>query len=75
MAHLAFQQLAEPSAQAGVAEAARAAAAGAAQHRHAPLAIGAAVTHQGQSLNRNAPLHQLGSYQGTTEVFPVAVAE
>ena len=43
--------------------------------RHAPLAIGAAVTDQGQSLNRNAPLHQLGSYEGTTKVFPVAVAE
>jgi hypothetical protein len=75
MAQLALQQLAEATGQAGVAEAASAAAAGAPEHRHAPLAIGAAVAHQGQGLNRDSPLHQLGSYQGTTEVFPVAIAE
>ena len=75
VAHLALKHFREPAPEAGVAEAAGAVFAGAAEQGDGGLVVGAAMAHQGQGLGPVAPGPQFAGDQGAAEVFAVAIAE
>ena len=73
--HLPLQDFFQAAGEAGVAQAAGAEALGAACNWQVRLPVGRAIAHQGHSAHLSTLLLQRLPKTGTTEVFPVAVAE